>query len=340
MRLRDPLGDRVRLRVRLRVALRDRLRDRLRVALALLRDGGGAYAHCSPDVTSSPFMPPSCTKYTSWVVAVTLAVDASSLPPQPAAALSLPTTHPNGRSHDGQPVPTYSTVLLALWPHVLTVSVPPSGAVGPRNSEYSSREPGKKARSPAAHVPAVYMPGVPSTSADSGGAEPDAPASGRTLRIPRQMGDVGVGVGVGDRVPGGVRLGVGDGVAEPVLDALPVPVCVSLALGLPVWLDVPVGELVRVAVPERVGLDEPVSELVRVTVPVRVGLGVPEVELVRVTVPVRVGLGVPVGEGVLVVAKRQGRMTPLAETSTGTIVSPLSPRPQQASLPVRLRAQL
>ena len=76
-------------------------------------------------------------------VATTDTVDASALPPQPgAAALSLPARQLKGSAHVGQPVPTYSTVLLALWPHVVTVSTPPSGVVAPRSSAYSSRAPG------------------------------------------------------------------------------------------------------------------------------------------------------------------------------------------------------
>ena len=70
-------------------------------------------------------------------------VDASSLLPHVGdAAWSLPATHANGSAHVGQPVPTYSTVLLALWPHVVMVSVPPSGVDVPSSSAYSSREPG------------------------------------------------------------------------------------------------------------------------------------------------------------------------------------------------------
>ena len=76
-------------------------------------------------------------------MAVTATVDASTLPPHVGdAAWSLPATHPNGTAHDGQPVPTYSTVLLALWPHVVMVIVPPSGVEVPSSSANSSREPG------------------------------------------------------------------------------------------------------------------------------------------------------------------------------------------------------
>ena len=56
--------------------------------------------------------------------------------------MSLPALHANGSAHVGQPVPTYSTVSSAVWPHVVSVSVPPSGVVAPRSSAYSSREPG------------------------------------------------------------------------------------------------------------------------------------------------------------------------------------------------------
>ena len=147
-------------------------------------------------------------------VAVTSTLDDSPFPPH-AAALSLPTMHPNGRSHAGQPVPTYSTVSLALWPHVVTVSVPPSGTPAPRSSAYSNREPPKNARKPLAHVPDVYMPGVPAETVDSRGEVPLAPISRRTSGSPRQTGGDGDGVAV--RVAVGlrerVRLGVPDGVA-------------------------------------------------------------------------------------------------------------------------------
>ena len=67
---------------------------------------------------------------------VTIAtVDASGLLPHTGAAeLSFPALQPNGRSHDGQPVPRYSTVLLSVWPHVVSTSVPPTGIVEPSSS--------------------------------------------------------------------------------------------------------------------------------------------------------------------------------------------------------------
>ena len=131
--------------------------------------------------------------------AVMASVDATGLPTQaPSAALSLPVMHANGRSHDGQPVPTYSTVLLAVWPHVVSVSVPPSWVVDPRDSMYSSRAPGKKARKPLAHVPAVYMAGWPAAAVDSRGATPEEPTSNCVAGSPRHTGSVGEGEGVGD----------------------------------------------------------------------------------------------------------------------------------------------
>ena len=198
-------------------------------------------------------------------VAVTLTVDASGLPPHAgAAALSLPATHPNGSAHVGQPVPTYSTVLLALWPHVVTVSVPPSGAVAPSDSEYSSREPWKKARSPEAHVPAVYIPGCPAADVDSAGAVPAGPVRGSRPGSPRQMGSVDVGV----------RELVWVGVPVALDESVPVP------LRLPVELDdgVPVSVALMDAVP--------VAEPVRETLPV------PDCELEGVPVPVPEGVAV------------------------------------------------
>ena len=134
------------------MALRERDREaaalRLRLAAARLREplrdgvGGGAYAHASPAVTSAPLKPPTCTKYVRCVAtsdtADAPALAGHALPP----ALSLPARHPNGRSHDGHPVPTYSTVSLAVRPHVVTVSVPPGSAAAPRNSENTRRLPG------------------------------------------------------------------------------------------------------------------------------------------------------------------------------------------------------
>ena len=148
-------------------------------------------------------------------VTVTATVDAIGFPPHAAApaALSLPTTHPNGSAHAGHPVPTYSTVLLALCPHVVTVSVPPSGVADPRSSAYSSREPPKNARKPDAHVPDVYMAGCPDVTVDRGGAVPLTPVSTRTSGSPRHTGGVGEGVvvRVAVEVPVRVRLGVMEG---------------------------------------------------------------------------------------------------------------------------------
>ena len=90
-------------------------------------------------------------------VAISVTVDARALPGH-AAASSLPTRQPNGSAHAGQPVPTYSTVLLRVTPQVVRVSVPPSGTVAPNVNEYTSRAPGKNALNPALHVPDVYMP--------------------------------------------------------------------------------------------------------------------------------------------------------------------------------------
>jgi len=172
-------------------------------------------------------------------------VDANGLTAQAgSAALSFPRLHANGSAHDGQPVPTYSTVLLTLWPHVVMVSVPPSGTVAPSDRKYTSRGPGKKELKPDAHVPDVYMPGVPSAPADCGGAVPAVPARARTLIIPRQIGCEGDALavpvaagemlrvagalgdavadtlGVGDEL--GVQLGDGEPEREPLNDALAV----------------------------------------------------------------------------------------------------------------------
>ena len=134
VRLRVPVALRVTIRLRVPVGLR--VRVRLLVPLAEL----AAYVHCSPDVTVRPLAPPSWMKYVR-CVAVMLSVDASALLPQ-ATASSFPMRQPNGNAHAGQPVPTYSTVLLAVSPHVDSVSVPPRGVASPSDSEYTSRAPG------------------------------------------------------------------------------------------------------------------------------------------------------------------------------------------------------
>lgn len=54
----------------------------------------------------------------------------------------MPTRHPNGSDHVGQPVPAYRTVLLAVKPQVVMVSVPPRVTVSPRNREKTMRDPG------------------------------------------------------------------------------------------------------------------------------------------------------------------------------------------------------
>ncbi len=46
---------------------------------------------------------------------------------------SLPRTHWNERPLVGQPIPAYSTVLLAVLPHVVMVSAPPRRSPAPSN---------------------------------------------------------------------------------------------------------------------------------------------------------------------------------------------------------------
>ena len=146
---------------------------------------------------------------------------ARALLPQraPPCASSLPATHPNGCAHDGQPVPTYSTVLLAVWPHVVSVSVPPAGAAGSRYRAYTRRGPGKNVWKPAEHAPAVYMPPLPDAAVDARGVTPLSPARVMTVLSPpptRQTGRVGDGVRVDDneRVGEAEWVGVADGVDD------------------------------------------------------------------------------------------------------------------------------
>ena len=178
---------------------------------------------------------------------------------------------PNGSAHVGQPVPTYSTVLLAVAPQVVTVSVPPTGMVAPRKMAYTSREPGKKARNPVGQVPDVYMPGVPSRAVESAGAEPLVPDRSRTFDKPRQNGSVGEADGVRVR--------------EEALDGLPVE------LHVPVWLgggvDIELGELVAARLPDPVALTDLVPVALVVVVPLELRVGVP----VALDEPVPVALG-------------------------------------------------
>ena len=198
-------------------------------------------------------------------------MDASVLLPHTtgAAASSLPTRHPNDSAQPGQPVPTYSTVSLAVAPHVVTVSVPPSGVDALIDHAYTSREPGKNVLKPAAQEPDVYMPGVPDASMERGGAEPAGPDSGRTLVSPRQMGGVDVVLGVSDGVhvpdalPVAVRVSEELPVAVRVSDELPVPDRVAELLLVPVRVPDALGVAVRVAlgdgVPVRLAVRVPVA---------------------------------------------------------------------------------
>lgn len=97
-------------------------------------------------------------------VAVSVTVDASVLVGHRAS--SFPTKQPNGRSHVGQPVPTYRTVLLLVTPHVVRVRLPPSGVDVPSDKEYTSREPGKNVLNPVLHEPDVYIPKLPLISVE------------------------------------------------------------------------------------------------------------------------------------------------------------------------------
>ena len=56
-------------------------------------------------------------------------------------ASSEPTRQLKGDDHVGQPVPTYSTVLLRVCPHVVSVSVPPTGVLAPSDNLYTRRAP-------------------------------------------------------------------------------------------------------------------------------------------------------------------------------------------------------
>jgi hypothetical protein len=104
-------------------------------------------------------------------------------------------------------------------------------------------------------------------------------------------------------------------VLERVLDGLPVPVCVSLALGLPVWLDEPVSELDLEAVPDAdtVAVLEDVP--VRLYVRDGVGVAVPVLLLVAAAVPLAVPVLLPVKAAVPV---RDCDVEPVTEEVDGT----------------------
>lgn len=81
-----------------------------------------------------------------------MTVDADGLSahtaPPLSPALSLPAWHCAGPYHVGQPSPTYSTVSSLVWPHVVTVRLPPSGVVGPRFRKNTSRGPAMNVEKP------------------------------------------------------------------------------------------------------------------------------------------------------------------------------------------------
>jgi hypothetical protein len=224
------------------------------------------------------------------------AVDACRLdgqPPPPRAggsaaaagsspASSLPTRHAKGTAHDGHPVPTYSTVLLAVAPHVVTTSVPPSGVPTPRSRKKSARGPGNSADSPRAQLPEVYRPPTPAGPPRSTGAgnNPATPYSDVMGARDPHMGvwdteAVGVAVAdselVGDAVTGGVRLRVG--------------------------VAVDVREAVDVAVDERVAVGEGVGDGVAVAVRVPLADSDAVLDAVADCVAVADGVGVAVADG-------------------------------------------
>lgn len=160
-------------------------------------------------------------------------VDARGLPGH-AASSWLAAKQPNGVAHAGQPVPTYSTVSLAVAPHVVTFSVPPGATPAPSDREYTRRDPEKKVLKPATQLPDVYMLGQPASAVDRSGAAPVRPASGSVRGRPRQIGGEEDWDGVAHAVA------LGDGV--PVRVEEPVLVTVAAAVG--------------VRVPEAIGLKE------------------------------------------------------------------------------------
>ena len=75
----------------------------------------------------------------------------------------------------GQPVPTYSTVSLAVSGHVDTRSRPPSGVAASSVNTYTSLEPAKKELNPASQLPDAYMAALPAASVERAGATPSSP---------------------------------------------------------------------------------------------------------------------------------------------------------------------
>lgn len=190
-------------------------------------------------------------------------MDASVLLGQLGPASSAPATQPNTSFHRAQPVPTYNTGSLAVKPRVATVSVPPSVSPPPRDSEKTSRGPGKTVLKPAAQQPGVYMPGLPESAMDSTGVERIGPVSGSTAASPRQMGCVPVGVRETVRVAVAEGRGaVAEGVPVIVNDAVPGAVDVAVPVTVNDAVPVPVND-----VPDAVDEDVPlcVDDMVPVT---------------------------------------------------------------------------
>ena len=124
-------------------------------------------------------------------------------------------------------MPTYTTVLSVVCPHVVTVRLPPSGVVSPRNSLYTRRAPGENVIMPAAHEPDVYMPRLPAAAVARLETLPAGPNREVTVRSPRQMGCVAgvAGVAVPLRAADALRLSVLDADCEPANCGFAVPLC-------------------------------------------------------------------------------------------------------------------
>lgn len=131
---------------------------------------------------------------------------------------------------------------------------------------------------PALHVPAVYMPPLPEAAVDEAGAIPLVPKSGTTVERPppaRQMGTVGVGLRLGERVGVLVAVELGEGVRVPV----------ALAEVLEEALPVLEGEGEPVRVPDCVLVLVCVADAVAVCDRVAGAVAVDELERVLVAVP-------------------------------------------------------
>ena len=97
---------------------------------------GGTYCHVKPVVTGAPSSPLATMYMVRVLSGVIASVEASAFSSHELASgssseSSFPRRHWNDSPLVGHPMPAYRTVLLAVLPHVLMSSVPPSRTPAP-----------------------------------------------------------------------------------------------------------------------------------------------------------------------------------------------------------------